>query len=251
MKAWICMPKGLLAAIAASVALAVAMPVKSETAPPPAASFVKLPDSVVQKFREDPAALLNAYQSFGLALSREVRNLVLSDPSTVAVFASLCATASKTQCAAIGAGLAEAAALAAPSNPQLSTDIQKAVLGSNIPDLITAYVAATSSTQTAATGGGGGGGTGSGAIGGGGGTGSGWAGGGGIGVGWAGGVGTGGGWTGGGGNLGANSGSNPRTASESTPNIVTSFALGGAGSGSTTPSTTVTTLRTSTSPSVP
>ncbi len=231
MKSWISAPRGLLAVIGASMTLALGTPVRSETAPTTPPIFVKLPDSIVQKFKEDPAALLKAYQSIGLALSREVRNLVLSDPTTVAVFTALCATATKTQSAAIGAGLAEAAALAAPSDPQLSSDIQKAVLASNIPDVITAYQAATSSTQTAATAGGGlgGGGAAGGATGG-------------LGDGAASGL---------GGNRGTNSGSNSRTATTSVSNVVTCFSLEPASSMGTSSTTTVTSLRTSTSPTVP
>ena len=143
-------------------------------AAPSIPGFVALPAAEVTTFKADPKDLLKKHQSAGLPLSTAVRNLALTDSSSVAVVISLAGEpdTNSAQRAAIGAGLAEAASLVAASDPKLAASIQAQVAGSNIPDLLTAYLAVAASTATGATsggaggGGGGAGGGGSGPVGG-------------------------------------------------------------------------------------
>jgi len=188
------------------------------------AGFLKLPDSVIADFKADPAKFLDRYKSGGLPLSSEVKDLALTDPSTLPDILTAAKSTNSVQSAAIGAGLAEAAREVASTNPQLATQIQTQVVGSNLAEIVAAYIAVSNSPVTTSTAAGGGG-AGGGAVGGGSG-------------GPVGGVTTSGGTNGG-------AGSGTGTGSSGTQSPSSFNSLGGGGSPPSGGSTTATTTSTS------
>ncbi|MGY3079896.1 hypothetical protein ACVWZZ_006304 [Bradyrhizobium sp. LM6.10] len=124
----------------------------------------QLPTQVISDFKTTPGILFQQYPGGAQLISR-VRDLGASDPSTLPALIGLLKdpATSKDQIRAITAGLAQLARLAASSDQAFANEIQAAIAGTNNPDVIAAYQAATGDVQIAATGGGaGGGGSGSG-----------------------------------------------------------------------------------------
>lgn len=151
------LPKPIaLALLAGSVVLASLPALAQGTAAP--SGFIKLPPAVIAEFKGGASKFMDNYKSGGLPLTNQVKNLVLSDSTTLADILTAAKSTTSVQNAAIGAGLAEAARAIAPTNPQLATEIQTQVVASGLADLLAAYTAVSNSTVTAATGGGGGGG---------------------------------------------------------------------------------------------
>lgn len=123
----------------------------------------QLPTQVISDFKTTPGILFQQYPGGAQLISR-VRDLGASDPSTVPALIGLLKdpATTKDQIRAITAGLAQLARMAASSDQAFANEIQAAIAGTNNPDVIAAYQAATGDVQIAATGGGAGGGSGAG-----------------------------------------------------------------------------------------
>lgn len=118
----------------------------------------QLPPQVVTDFKASPNTLLQQYPGGPQLISR-VRDLAASDPTTLPALIGLLkdTATTKDQIRAIVAGLAQVARMAAQTDQAFANEIQTAIAGTNNPDVIAAYQAATGDVQIAATGGGGGG----------------------------------------------------------------------------------------------
>ena len=115
----------------------------------------RLSDTAIAQFKANPQSLLTTYASAGLPLSTEVRGLILTDPTLVDALIDLAGGANDAQKGAIGAGLAEAARILGAGDPAEAARIRKAVAGSGLAPLITAFMALADSPVFAATEGGG------------------------------------------------------------------------------------------------
>lgn len=186
--------------------------------PGPGAMAAQLTPQQVSQFLANPTAILTANPNGGAELVSTIRDLILSDSTTLSVVINLLANANSDQQAAIGTGLGEAAQALVRTNPDLANQIQSALAASGVQVAIASYAVTTGNVQIGSTGGGGGGGSGptgngppEGGGGGGGSSGSGSTGGGSS----SGGSLTGGGSAGGGGGGGSTSGSGSTTTSSS------------------------------------
>ncbi|MET4118630.1 hypothetical protein ABIB85_005376 [Bradyrhizobium sp. JR1.5] len=119
----------------------------------------QLPATVISEFKATPGALLTQYPAGAQLISR-VRDLGASDPTTVPALIALLKdpATTKDQIRAITAGLAQLARMAAVADQAFANEIQAAIAGTNNPDVIAAYQAATGDVAIAAAGGGAGGG---------------------------------------------------------------------------------------------
>lgn len=124
----------------------------------------QLPAQVISDFKASPNSLLQQFPSGGPQLISRVRDLGASDPTTLPGLIALLkdSATTKDQMRAIVAGLAQIARMAAQSDQAFANEIQTAIAGTNNPDVIAAYQAATGDVAIAATGGGAGGGSGAG-----------------------------------------------------------------------------------------
>ncbi|MET4802887.1 hypothetical protein [Bradyrhizobium sp. LB11.1] len=118
----------------------------------------QLQPQIISDFKGAPATLLQQYPNGGPQLISRVRDLGASDPTTVPGLIELLKNpaTTKDQLRAIVAGLAQVARMAAQTDQAFANEIQSAVAGSNNPDVIAAYQAATGDVAIAAAGGGGG-----------------------------------------------------------------------------------------------
>ncbi|UPJ74476.1 hypothetical protein [Bradyrhizobium sp. 187] len=123
----------------------------------------QLPATVISEFKATPGTLLTQFPAGAQLISR-VRDLGASDPTTVPALIALLKdpATNKDQIRAITAGLAQLARMAAVADQAFANEIQTAIAGTNNPDVIAAYQAATGDVAIAAAGGGAGGGGGSG-----------------------------------------------------------------------------------------
>jgi hypothetical protein len=137
----------------------------------------------VSQFMADPSAALAANPNGGGRLVSFIRDLLLSDKTTLQTIIALLGTANADQQSAIGSGLGQAAQALASTDPNFASEIQRLLAESGSNLAIASYQATTGNVQTGAAGGGGaggggptgggaptGGGGGSGGAGGGGGT---------------------------------------------------------------------------------
>lgn len=120
----------------------------AQSSEPPAMTPVSLTN--VQAFLAAPESLLQKYPFGGISMATEVRNLVVSDGSTIDALVALAKTAGPSQKSAIGAGLAQAARALVATQPDLAAAIQQKVAESGDQQLTTAFVAGSSTVQTAA-----------------------------------------------------------------------------------------------------
>ncbi|MGY4344979.1 hypothetical protein ACVWXM_001443 [Bradyrhizobium sp. GM7.3] len=148
--------------MAAAAALAATISSAASAAVYPPAR--ELPATVISEFKATPGTLLTQYPAGAQLISR-VRDLGASDPTTVPALIALLKdpATTKDQIRAITAGLAQLARMAAVADQAFANEIQAAIAGTNNPDVIAAYQAATGDVAIAAAGGGAGGGGGSGA----------------------------------------------------------------------------------------
>ncbi|WP_158669812.1 hypothetical protein [Bradyrhizobium guangdongense] len=118
----------------------------------------QLQAQIISEFKGSPATLLQQYPDGGPQLISRVRDLGASDPTTVPGLIELLKNpaTTKDQLRAIVAGLAQVARMAAQTDQAFANEIQAAVAGTNNPDVIAAYQAATGDVAIAAAGGGGG-----------------------------------------------------------------------------------------------
>lgn len=111
-----------------------------------------LPDSTIQAFLSSPSSLLEEFQTGGILLSNRVRALAGTDAAALTPIIALAGQANTAQSAALGAGLARAAAACVAAKPDFAARIQEEVAESDNAALQTAFAAATPETQTAALG---------------------------------------------------------------------------------------------------
>lgn len=143
--------------MAAAAALAATISSAASAAVYPPAR--QLPATVISEFKATPGTLLTQFPAGAQLISR-VRDLGASDPTTVPALIALLKdpATTKDQIRAITAGLAQLARMAATADQAFATEIQAAIAGTNNPDVIAAYQAATGDVAIAAAGGGAGGG---------------------------------------------------------------------------------------------
>lgn len=124
----------------------------------------QLAAQVISDFKSSPNTLLQQYPGGGPQMISRVRDLGASDPTTVPGLIALLKDPATTtgQMRAVVAGLAQLARMAAQTDQAFANEIQTLVAGTNNPDVIAAYQAATGDVAIAAGGGGGGGGSGGG-----------------------------------------------------------------------------------------
>lgn len=120
----------------------------------------QLPAQTISDFKTQPSSLLQQFPAAGAQLISRVRDLGASDPTTLPALIALLKdpATTKDQIRAITAGLAQLARMAAAADQAFATEIQAAIAGTNNPDVIAAYQAATGDVAIAAAGGGAGGG---------------------------------------------------------------------------------------------
>ncbi|MBO4227978.1 hypothetical protein [Bradyrhizobium neotropicale] len=152
-------------ALRIAAAVAIAAMVSSAATAAVYAPNRQLPAQVITEFKGAPASLLQQFPIGGAQMISRVRDLGASDPSTLPGLIGLLkdSATTKDQMTAIVAGLAQVARMAAQTDQAFATEIQTAIAGTNNPDVIAAYQAATGDVAIAATGGGAGAGGGTGA----------------------------------------------------------------------------------------
>jgi hypothetical protein len=96
----------------------------------------------VATFLTDPPEIIRENPNGGAQLMVEVRDLALSDPTTLPPILALLPEANKAQKAAIGAGLAQATKVASRTRPAYANEIQQAVAQADHDEVILAYDAA-------------------------------------------------------------------------------------------------------------
>lgn len=124
----------------------------------------QLSQQEVSQFLGNPSNLLATNPDGGARVVSTVRDLVLTDASTLTSVINLIAGASQSQQSSIGAGLGQAAQALVRTNPTLANQIQQqlAACGDACRQALVAYAAVTGNVQIAAGGSGGGGGGGGG-----------------------------------------------------------------------------------------
>jgi hypothetical protein len=123
-----------------------------------AAQSPPLTPQQVAQFMANPSAALAANPDGGGRLVSYIRDLLLSDQTTLQAIIALLTNASADQQSAIGSGLGQAAQALASTNPDLANQIQRLLAQSGSNLAIASYQATTGNVQTGAAGGGGAGG---------------------------------------------------------------------------------------------
>lgn len=101
-------------------------------------------------FKEDPATLLTRFPLGSGGLIGEIRNLLVSDASTLPLVMALLSNANAQQKRAIAAGLAQAARSCATPDATFALAIQQAVAGVADSEFQAAFAASSGDTQTTA-----------------------------------------------------------------------------------------------------
>jgi hypothetical protein len=128
-----------LIAVAASVGfLTLSTPVWSAAYAP----GQQLSAQTVADFTANPSQLLSQFSSGGGQMISRLRDLLASDPATLAPILSLLANANAEQKAAMGAAIAQAAKLYQRADQTFAAQIQQAVANTQDQELIVAYAAA-------------------------------------------------------------------------------------------------------------
>lgn len=110
----------------------------------------KLSEAEVNAFLAEPGGLLSTYVAGGMPMANLVRSLAGSDRRALDALIALNEDATPVQRAAIGAGLARAAAACASSVPAYAALIQQKVAEIGQGELVTAFEAASADVETAA-----------------------------------------------------------------------------------------------------
>ena len=110
----------------------------------------KMSEAAIDAFLANPPELLVTNASGGLPLANQVRSLAGSSSASVPVLLDLARTATASQQAAIGAGLARAAIACSRVDAAYAAMIQQLVAESGIEGLIAAFIGASNEVQTAA-----------------------------------------------------------------------------------------------------
>lgn len=115
----------------------------------------RMSDEKIDAFIAAPDQLLSTNPLGGVTMSMAVRDLAGSSSDALPKLVEIMPSASTPQKAAIGAGLARVAKACQKTTPEYVQQIQALVASSNVPELMTAFVAALEEIQTAALGAGG------------------------------------------------------------------------------------------------
>jgi hypothetical protein len=113
----------------------------------------QLSQQTIADFTANPSQLLNQFPSGGGQMISRLRDLLASDPATLAPILSLLPTANSEQKAALGAALAQAARLYQRADQAFAAQIQQAVANTQDQELIVAYAAAAGDQPIGAGGG--------------------------------------------------------------------------------------------------
>lgn len=101
-------------------------------------------------FLENPGALLDQYKDGQGSLASEIRDMLTMRPETVEGMVTLAKAGSADQSRAIGAGMGTAASVCVLTQPAIAQQIQEAVLKTENPGLIQAFVSITGDIPTEA-----------------------------------------------------------------------------------------------------
>lgn len=110
------------------------------------------PQSAVDRVLASPSALLERFPEGQGGLIAEIRNVVATNPTALAPIAGLIKSANADQRRAIGAGLGQAAAMCARSEPETGRRIQEAILAADSREVSLAFQAVVGDRPTAAVG---------------------------------------------------------------------------------------------------
>jgi hypothetical protein len=113
----------------------------------------QLSQQSIAEFTANPSQLLNQFPNGGGQMISRLRDLLASDPATLAPILSLLPNASSEQKAALGAALAQAARLYQRADQAFAAQIQQAVANTQDQELIVAYAAAAGDQPIGAGGG--------------------------------------------------------------------------------------------------
>ena len=113
----------------------------------------KASDASLEAFKADPSSVLADNASSGLPLANAIRSLAASDSDTLNQILDLANQGSSEQKAAIGAGLARAAAACTDQEPEYAAQIQVQVAGMGDAQVLAAFQTTSSDVATAALGG--------------------------------------------------------------------------------------------------
>jgi hypothetical protein len=97
----------------------------------------RLPNNQIRDIKADPSRLLAQYPTGGGSMTSLIRDLVASDPATLAMTLDLTVGANADQISAIGTGLGEAALACAGTDEAFESEIRQmtASLGNELLDL--------------------------------------------------------------------------------------------------------------------
>jgi hypothetical protein len=107
-------------------------------------SPAKLPDGVIEAFKNRPAELLERHPMGGPVMSVEIMRRAGSDISTLPAVIQLAKDGTAAQRVAIGIGLARAAAVCSRTQPEVEQMIKQAVTAAGITELTAAFAAGSS-----------------------------------------------------------------------------------------------------------
>jgi hypothetical protein len=113
----------------------------------------QLSQQTIAEFTANPSQLLNQFPNGGGQMISRLRDLLASDPATLAPILSLLRNATSEQKAALGAALAQAARLYQRADQAFAAQIQQAVANTQDQELIVAYAAAAGDQPIGAGGG--------------------------------------------------------------------------------------------------
>jgi hypothetical protein len=99
----------------------------------------QLPPRVVSQFMNEPGKLLTQFPSGGAQMISLIRDLVASDPGTLALVTELNAKANPDQVEAIGTGLGQAALVCARTAQAFSDEIQRVTIAANNKPMTQAF----------------------------------------------------------------------------------------------------------------
>jgi len=100
-----------------------------------------LPTQTIQDFLANPSSLLSQFPNGGPLMITKVRDLVATDPATLAPLIGLLKTATPEQASSIGTALGQVALMAVATDQAFATEIQKQVTQSGNTSALVAFSA--------------------------------------------------------------------------------------------------------------
>jgi hypothetical protein len=113
----------------------------------------QLSQQTIAEFTANPSQLLSQFREGGGQMISRLRDLLASDPATLAPILSLLPNANSQQKSAMGSALAQAARLYQRADQAFAAQIQQAVANTQDQELIVAYAAAAGDQPIGAGGG--------------------------------------------------------------------------------------------------